>query len=60
MSNRKPNWELIALAFALTFTMGLGLSYVLGVAYRLTIPWPVVPVIALLAGLAAYFRGRRA
>ncbi|HMO58028.1 MAG TPA: hypothetical protein PKA05_18880 [Roseiflexaceae bacterium] len=53
----KQSWEGTILAFAITFTILLGIVYSLGVVYRLTIPWVLIPLMSL--GVALWVRYRR-
>ncbi|MBU6333524.1 MAG: hypothetical protein KGS47_03885 [Chloroflexi bacterium] len=54
---QQSSWELTILAFAMMLTVMLGASYVLGAMYRITVPWPLLPLVSL--AFAALVRRRR-
>lgn len=58
MQSKQPSWEGAILAFAMMFTVLLGIAYALSVTFRLPIPWLAILIISLVAGLALRFRRR--
>lgn len=54
------NLEALALAFALIFTVLLGVSYGVSMLFRIPVPWFVVLIVAVLVTLGLRFlRGRQ-
>ena len=51
MSSNRSSWEGTILVFFMTLTVLIGVSYSLGVAYRITIPWLAILIVSLLAAL---------
>jgi hypothetical protein len=57
MTPNRPGWEGTALLFLMTFTVLMGVAYVLGISYRISIPWlAIVAISALVAALLRYRR----
>jgi hypothetical protein len=59
MASNGSGWEGTALAFFMTLTVLLGVAYTLGVAYRITIPWLAILIVAALVAGALRLRRRR-
>ncbi|MFO7167207.1 MAG: hypothetical protein DIU80_004190 [Chloroflexota bacterium] len=61
MASKGSGWEGTALAFAMIFTVLMGVAYVLGISYGITIPWLAILVVSLLVAAALrLLRHRRA
>jgi hypothetical protein len=52
MSTNQPSWEGTLLAFAMIFTVLIGLSYVFANIFRIPVPWVAVLVGSLAIALA--------
>lgn len=59
MASKGSGWEGTFLVFFMTFTVLLGISYSVGVAYRLTIPWLAIVIVSLLIALGLRVQRRR-
>jgi hypothetical protein len=59
MPSNRSSWEGTILVFFMTFTVLIGISYSVGVAYRITIPWLAILIVSLLVALGLRMqRGR--
>jgi hypothetical protein len=55
---QQNSWEGTILAFAITFTILLGVIYILGAMYRIVVPWPLIPLISLAVAFGLRYRRR--
>ncbi|MEN9936712.1 MAG: hypothetical protein RLZZ387_3291 [Chloroflexota bacterium] len=58
MSSNGSSWEGTALAFFIIFTVLMGVSYTLGVTYRIAIPWLAILVVSAVVAVALRYRRR--
>jgi hypothetical protein len=59
MNTRRPSWEGILLAFAMIFTVLLGVVYGIAVVFRFAVPWLAVLLLSVVLTIALYFWQRR-
>jgi hypothetical protein len=59
MSTNQPGWEGTFLAFAIIFTVLIGLWYTVSIYYRVPLPWFGILVGSLLAALILRYIRRR-
>jgi hypothetical protein len=52
MSTNQPSWEGTFLAFAMIFTVLIGLAYVFANIFRIPVPWLAVLVVSLAVTFA--------
>lgn len=54
----KQSWEGTILAFVLILTVLMGIGYTIGMTYLISVPWPVLVLIALIGALGLRFYRR--
>lgn len=59
MSTKQPGWEGAFLAFAMIFTVLIGLAYVFANFFRTAIPWAAILIGSLAITLALRYLRRR-
>jgi hypothetical protein len=59
MSSQQPSWEGIFLAFAMIFTVLLGVVYGVAVVFRFAVPWLLVLLLSAILTAVLYIWRRR-
>ena len=59
MPTKRPGWEGTLLAFAMIFTVLMGVTYGAAVSFRTPIPWLANIVVALAGAVALRYLRRR-
>jgi hypothetical protein len=55
----QPSWEGTILAFAMIFTVLLGVVYGVAVVFKFAVPWLAILILSVVATLALRYFGRR-
>lgn len=59
MRSQQPGWEGSILAFAIIFTVLIGIAYSLSATYRIPIPWLAILIVSLAGMLALRYIRRQ-
>ena len=59
MQPKQPGWEGPILAFAIMFTVLIGVAYSISAVYRVPIPWLAILIISLVSMLALRYVRRQ-
>lgn len=59
MQSHQPSWEGTILAFALIFTVLLGVVYAIAIVFRFAVPWLAILILSIVVTGALRLRRRR-
>jgi hypothetical protein len=59
MRSKQPSWEGSILAFAIIFTVLIGVAYSISSAFRVPIPWLAILIISFISMLALRYIRRQ-